>query len=643
MSNSFTEFFNRENGFPFSIIFFLSFLTILLFSLSPSVYVGDSPIFASASYFLGSAHPPAYPLYALFGKLMTFIPFGNVALKVNLLSAVSGALAAALAYRSATYVTKSPVISLFAPLLILASPNFILESSKSEVYSFNSFWAMIIFYYGMKALKEEDFFKSIVFSFFILGLAMANHHTIGFMLFLLLFVVVVRRKELPPGTIVAGIVVFLAGFSVYLYLYLRTLSHAFIHYSEVNSLYDFLGVFFRANYSASTVDSIKTVSYQGSAWLYTVRNIGLILSPEFHPITWFFVIAGFLGVVKDRKLFGYFLISILVWVLLAKMTVSEKEPTRRTLEIVDVYFLQMIPILGVIAARGLFACYEKVKVKSHLIAKVLVTAFILFQIVFVSISFQKSSLSDYFVAYGWIKDVSKVLKPKSFYLTYGDNPGFLSFYGFGVERLRDDVLCLDATTGNNVFSLTLSPRWKFGVWYPEFYETELTPTKYFIPVAREGKFYSTFIGSIPPKIRNKFDVRQYVLTSILLAKDSNVRFNEMFRDDFGKIDYLPIISRKETDFMAAELIKGYAFTLWEYAKILAAENSKDADFYYKLAIFTEKDRELKYQVIKDYVRFLEEKKGVAEARRFISRLEESAADARQKKELADIEKTIVWQ
>ncbi|MBI5050254.1 MAG: DUF2723 domain-containing protein, partial [Nitrospirae bacterium] len=147
------SYFKPEGGNSLRLLLFpLFFSLIIIFSLSPSVYVGDSGIFAATSYSLGSAHPPGYPLCILLGNLLTYLPFGNIALKVNLISALFGALTVLLAYDAVLYITKNYVISIFAPLIIFASPNFILESSKAEVYTLNTFLIMFIFYFGLRAV-----------------------------------------------------------------------------------------------------------------------------------------------------------------------------------------------------------------------------------------------------------------------------------------------------------------------------------------------------------------------------------------------------------------------------------------------------------------------------------------------------------
>ncbi len=75
-------------------------LSLYVSTLAPSVVAlfDDSLEFQLVTYQLGIAHPTGYPLYTLLGKLFTLLPAGNVAYRVNLMSAVFGAATVALTY-----------------------------------------------------------------------------------------------------------------------------------------------------------------------------------------------------------------------------------------------------------------------------------------------------------------------------------------------------------------------------------------------------------------------------------------------------------------------------------------------------------------------------------------------------------------
>jgi hypothetical protein len=627
-----------ESNFPRLFLFFLSFSFFLFLTVAPLVYVGDCGNFSTASFFLGSVHPPCYPLYVSLGKFMTFLPFGNIAMKVNLLAAVFGALTVVMASEVVFYITKNYIISLFILPVLLASPDFILQSSQAKgVYTLNAFLITLIFYLCLRALKGKGFFKSLLLSFFLLGLGMGNHQTIGFMLIPMLFVVLARRKELPSGTVAISLVLSIAGFSIYLYLYLRSLADTFANYVPVYSLTNFVAVLLRVGYSANTLDTIKTVGHFGETWFYGIKNISMIIADEIHPVLWPFILAGMIGLWKERKVFWFVCASLLTWVFFAKLTIGTKEAN---LSVAHPYFLQTIPILAIIAATGLSKAYEKIKVSSTLVAKTTVAGLILFQLVLIPISLRASSLSDYYMAYGLVKDISKVLKQKSFYLAFGDNPSFLSFYGFGVERLRDDVFIMDAPSGGINFRLYLSPQWKFATWYPELYVTQGMSVKFFYPFAKEGRVYASAIGSVPQAVRDKFDARQYVLTTILLSKDNSFPFIQSYEKDFRKIDYLSAVANlKQRDRMEFEVARAYMLAVWEYAGILAHEDNKDADYYYRVAILLA-NRGFRNRIIEDYVSFLANKKSIQEAEKFLSGYKESISDEDERKDVEKMERDL---
>jgi hypothetical protein len=627
--------------FPRPFFFLLLFSFILIYSLAPTVYSGDSGLFSAASYFLGSAHPPAYPLYILLGKLLTFLPFGNIAFKLNLLAALFGALTAVMACEAASYITKNYIISFFTVPVLLASPGFILASSQAKgIYTLNSFLVMLIFYLCLRALKEKNVFRYFLASSFVLGLGMGNHHIISLMLFVILYAAIMRRKELPFRVMVSSMVLFVAGFSVYLYLYLRSIADAFIAYSRVFSFADFFNTFFRAGYGKSTLQSIgEGASSHYLGWIFAIRNVGLILSREIHPAIWFIILFGLISMFRDRKIFWYLLLSLVVCLPLARLVISSSHPTYNDLFITSTYFLQLIPLLGVIAAAGIYRLFEMIKGHLPLAAKSMVAGSIVFQLILVPITLQKSSLSDYYLPYTWIKDLSKVFKPKSFFFGFGDNPAFLPFYMFGVERLRDDVLCLDAVPGMNSFHLTISPAWKFSGWYPEFYKKQVSTVEYFYPIAREGRLYASSISSIPENIGEKFDAGLYVLMVILKPKNSVLPINGWFKENFAKIDYTSIMLSYKPDFMAEEILERYVKTIVTYANLLAEENSKDADFYYRLALFSSGGG-LQIAIMNDYMHFVAEKRGFQEALKLLEEFKNSGMSDKDIKKIEGIEKDL---
>jgi hypothetical protein len=542
-----------------------------------------------------------------------------------------------MAYEAARYVTGRTLVSMFAPLVLLASPLFILESSKAEVYTLNSFLVMLLFYLCLRAIQEKNFSRDILLSSFVLGIGMGNHHSIGFFLPVIAAVFIIRFRELPKWVLLKSLLFFLAGLFVYLYLFLRTVSDTFLNFSAVFSFDRFLQVFLRTEYSTGSVKAVSTMAGGGSGWLNAVENLFSLLNTSIHPLAWALVVAGLASLIRDRKRFALVLVSLLVWVGLARIAVSGETLSYRTVSTTGVYFLPLVPLLGVVVTAGLSGLYQAVVSRSSLVARGATAALCLFMAFQAASAFQKSSLSDYSIAHTWIKDIAKVMKPKSVYMTFGDNPGFMSFYGFGVERLRDDVLVMDTVPNDPTFRLTLSPEWKFGIWYPDFYAEELTSMRFFHPFANTGRLYVSS-GGLSKNLMKDFRTEPYVLVQRLAGPETGVWRAEGFKEAFGMVDYLPIVLGHRKDFMTRELNEDYAFAAWEYAKILRAERNEDTDYYYRLSYLLA-GSVLKYTILKDYVRYVFDSRGGAQVQAFLAELKGTAEG---EKGLETVEKLSQW-
>src|SRR4030042_4105502 len=296
------------------IIFFL-----FLFALCRMIYVGDSSLFAAASFSLGSAHPPGYPLYIILGKLLTFIPFGNVAFKVNLVNAIFGALTCLMVFRVSMELTENKYASWASAIICGISPIFFITSLNAKgVYTLNSFLSMVVFYLGLRILNGGSFVKNALLGFFIIGLGMGNHQTIGFMVPIFLLPIAIRWKDINLKWILLGILSFSIGFSVNLLLYLRSVameqSGGLILYSYAGTWDNFLRVLLREDYKgASTPNAVGGLLYLGQAWFYGLKNsLYYIAFYSIKPVLPFLFL-GFIGLRKKKTILFYFIFSLLVW------------------------------------------------------------------------------------------------------------------------------------------------------------------------------------------------------------------------------------------------------------------------------------------------------------------------------------------
>src|SRR6266545_7864396 len=74
-----------------------AFVVFLLYiaTLSPSTAMWDTSEYIAAAYTFGLPHPPGNPLFVLLGRFFAILPIApNVAMRINILAALSSAVAA---------------------------------------------------------------------------------------------------------------------------------------------------------------------------------------------------------------------------------------------------------------------------------------------------------------------------------------------------------------------------------------------------------------------------------------------------------------------------------------------------------------------------------------------------------------------
>ena len=118
-------------------------LIVYLPDLSPYVGRADTFEFQVIGPQLGIAHPSGYPLYTLICKLFSWLPFGSVAWRINLSSAVFASLAAGCLFLAlvsdqddGTTERASP-LAFLAAMILAFSPTLWARSIEAEVYALN--------------------------------------------------------------------------------------------------------------------------------------------------------------------------------------------------------------------------------------------------------------------------------------------------------------------------------------------------------------------------------------------------------------------------------------------------------------------------------------------------------------------------
>ncbi len=169
---------------------------IYVSTLAPDVLPADSGEFQLAAPLLGVPHPPGYPLYMLLGKLFTLIPIGNLAYRLNLLSAVTGALTLALVGATVHHIiltagfetrpTAAVWGGLAAALALGAATTFWAQSTTANIRSLTGLFTALCLY-ALVTRRLKLFALS-------LGFGLTHHASLAFFgLFFVLYLLLVER------------------------------------------------------------------------------------------------------------------------------------------------------------------------------------------------------------------------------------------------------------------------------------------------------------------------------------------------------------------------------------------------------------------------------------------------------------------
>ena len=155
---------------------FVGLLVLYAVSTPRTVMLEDDGSFISSAWFAGVAHPPGYPLYILFGWLVShLLPFGSVAWRVHTLSGLMGALTCAcIAWIIIRRTGNRPVAYLAAAALGF-SEHFWSQAIIADVYTTNTAIVFLTLALLQEAVAKRDT-RLWVAAALVYGLGFANHY-----------------------------------------------------------------------------------------------------------------------------------------------------------------------------------------------------------------------------------------------------------------------------------------------------------------------------------------------------------------------------------------------------------------------------------------------------------------------------------
>ena len=246
-------------------------------TLAPTVlaygtpYTLDSPMLQAAVPVLGVGHPTGYPTYMMLTHLFTYLPFGDVAYRVTLASAVYGVLAVGMVYAVGLLLSRRVAAAGAGALAFGFSGAFWSQAVISEVYTLNAlFVASVLLLLLLWRDRRDD--RALLIASLLAGLSLTHHLSSGVLVPAgLLFVALVDRSVFSKaGLLLKGACLFALGLLPLLYLPIRALMDAPLNEADPSTPGRFLnlvtgGSFLAESSEAGRQCSPSALSLEGPA------------------------------------------------------------------------------------------------------------------------------------------------------------------------------------------------------------------------------------------------------------------------------------------------------------------------------------------------------------------------------------------
>jgi LPXTG-motif cell wall-anchored protein len=446
---------------PFAVAAVILPLFVYLLTLAPSVTFFDSGEFVTAIYSLGSAHSPGYPLFINYAKPFTYLPFGNIAFRVNIATALSAAGACYGVYLltshmlAAEEMVRDKVLSAFcrrvvplsAALSFAFSDRLWLQSNHDKPYPLIAFLSAMIFYLLLVWRDSnrggKDHPAYLYLGGFFWGLAFGAHQTMVLLLPSFAFLILAtdwrllcRLKEMT--LIVAWTLI---GLSIHLHLPVRAMRNPLLNWGDPKTLTQFLWHFLRRGYP-----SVKPE--RGISLIWAQMNAFNIPS-EFTLLGMALLLLGAYAFRKKRRdeLLAY-LIGI-VFFLLVIVGYLNTQPD--LIFLTEEFFTPLYLFSAMVIGLGLFYLMEKglsifAPKKQRTIPMLILREFpflilmpLFLPITLCALHYEQNDQHMNYIAYDYANNTLRTLPERAIFYTWGDSGAFPLWYLQGVERMREDV------------------------------------------------------------------------------------------------------------------------------------------------------------------------------------------------------------
>ena len=439
---------------PFAILSFSIPFFIYLLTLAPSVTFFDSGEFITAVSSLGTAHSPGYPLFVNYAKPFTWLPFGSIAFRVNIATAVSAALACYGVYLLVAHLlrdeelpgrcfrTARGFVALCSALTFACTPRLWLQSNHDKPYPLLAFICAVVFYLMLLWRESCDRGEErpcyVYLGAFLCGLGTGAHQIMVLLIpvyaFLLIsknWRVLYRVKEL-----ILALSFGILGFAINLHLIVRALQKPLLNWGDSKNLSQFLWNMLRKGYPTDK----------------PVRDLELLWAQvNAFNVPFEFTLAGLVLLViglaayfsKKRDLVLSYLIGVISFLL---VIVGYFNTPGELIFLTEEFFTPLYLLSAVFIGLGTFRIVQEVAgrlppslAERRPFCRAILSLLLVLPVVVLLLHYQENDQHENYIAFDYASNTLKSLPQGAVMYTWGDSGAFPLWYVQGVERMRDDL------------------------------------------------------------------------------------------------------------------------------------------------------------------------------------------------------------
>jgi hypothetical protein len=393
-----------------------------------------------------------------YGKPFTWLPFGNVAFRVNFATAVSGALACYGTYLLTTYLLQNEQIhknedldrfikkgaALAAAVSFCCSPRLWLQSNHDKPYPLLAFIVATTLYLVFRwrdSYREGNERPSFIFmAAFLSGLATGTHQTIILMIpsfaFLILrmnWKIIFRIRDF-----IIAFIFGILGFAINIHLPIRASRFPLLNWGNPQTQDQFLWHFLRKGYPSEKVER---------GWSLLWSQINAFNIPfEFTRIGLFVMLIGMAAYLfKKRDEILSYLIALICFLL---VIVGHFNAPFELIFLTEEFFTPLYMFSAVFIGTGLYTLTARFlgllsslrpALNLNFARSSAFLSLLILPATVCALNYVKNDQHNNYVAYDYGSNVLRSAPNGAVLYTWGDSGAFPLWYIQGVERMREDL------------------------------------------------------------------------------------------------------------------------------------------------------------------------------------------------------------